>query len=421
MPEGLTGIDQGGRMELARPTTLRGKVRLHAVVQTDETERALRQAARDAGDVELALLTGVLPRHLDRLCQTDGVDMLFVEVNLEDGGDMAALDALVAQSGNKPVIVTSKSASVEALRLLVRMPLADYLPQPLRHDDLVTVLKTSRQRPGPAREGDKKPATVISFIRPAGGLGTTCLAIQTAWELANPSGSRKQKKPSVCLVDLDFQASNCAIYLDLEPTFDLLEIARFPQRLDGGLLRAMTAQHVSGFGVLASPNQLVNHDTITADVIGTVLSAICDVHDYVVIDMPLAWAQWVPTVLSGSDIVYLVSRLSYPIVRQSRQMLLSLSNAGLGGIPLSIVANRYPKQFWQRGLSRREAERAVGRAIEYIVPDEERLVLEAVNRGVPIRDVKRNSGIEKAVRKMVQESLKRLTPADAAVTPTLKR
>ncbi len=413
MPEGLTGIEQGGRMELARPATIRGKVRLHAVVQTDETERALRQAAREAGDVELALLTGVLPRHLDRLFQSDGIDMLFVEVNLEDGGDMAALDALVAQSGAKPVIVTSKSASVEALRLLVRMPLADYLPQPLRHDDLVTVLKTARHRPGVAREGDKKPATVLSFIRPAGGLGATTLAIQTAWELANGSGNKKQK-PSVCLVDLDFQASNCAIYLDLEPTFDLLEIARFPQRLDGGLLRAMTAQHSSGFGVLASPNQLINHDTITGDVVGTVLSAICEQHDYVVIELPLAWAQWVPIVLSGSDVVYLVSRLSYPIVRQTRQLLLGLSNAGLGSIPVSVVANRYPKQFWHRGLSRREAERAISRAIEYIIPDEEKLVMEATNRGVPIRDVKRNSGIEKAVRKMLRESLKRLTPADGA-------
>jgi pilus assembly protein CpaE len=399
-------------MELARVTAHRGKVRLHAVVQTDETERALRQAAREAGDVELSLLTGPLPRHLDRLFQTDGIDMLFVEVDLDDGGDMVALDGLVTHAGTRPVIVTSKSASVDAMRLLVRMPLADYLPQPLRHDDLVTVLKTTRHRPGIVREGDKKPATVISFIRPSGGVGATSLAIQTAYELANPAGRMtKEERPSVCLVDLDFQAGNSSIYLDLEPTFDLLEIARYPQRLDGGLVRAMTAQHASGFGVLAAPNQLVNHDAITADVVGTVLSAICDLHEYVVIDLPLAWSQWVPVVLSGSDIVYLVSRLTYPTVRQTRQLLLGLSNAGLGGIGLSIIGNRQPRQFWQRGLSRREAERAISRAIDYIVPDEEKLLLEAINRGVPVRDVKRNSGIEKAVRKMVRESLKRLTPA----------
>ena len=65
-------------MELVRPTAHRGKVRLHAVVQTDETERALRQAAHDAGDVDVALLTGPLPRHLDRLYQSDTIDMLFV-------------------------------------------------------------------------------------------------------------------------------------------------------------------------------------------------------------------------------------------------------------------------------------------------------------------------------------------------------
>jgi len=410
MPEGLTGIEQGGRMELARVTAHRGKVRLHAVVQTDETERELRQAAREAGDIELSLLTGDLPRHLDRLFQTDGIDMLFVEVNLEDGGDIAALEALVGHAGTRPVVVTSKSASVEAMRMLVRMPLADFMPQPLRHDDLVTVLKTARHRPDVVREGQKKPATVLSFIRPSGGLGATSLAIQTAYELANPAN--KKDKASVCLVDLDFAAGNSAIYLDLEPTFDMLEIARYPQRLDGGLLRAMTSVHGSGIEVLASPNQLVNHDSVTSDIVGTVLSAICELHEYVVIDLPLAWSQWMPVVLSGSDITFLVSRLSYPTVRQTRQFLTSLSNVGLGGINLSIVANREPRRFWERGLSRREAERAISRSIDFVIPDEEKLVLESINRGVPIRDVKRNSGIEKAVRKMIRESLKRLAPAE---------
>jgi len=414
MPEGLTGPERSKRMELRKGAAHRGKIRLHAAVQDEETERALRAACDEASDVDLAVLSGTLPRHLERLLHSENVDMLFVEVNLEDGGDMAALNNLVSHAGGRPVVVTSKSSSVEAMRMLVRMPLADFLPQPMRHDDLVTALRTARHRPVVGtREGEKKPATVLSFIRPSGGLGATTLAIQTAYELANPGG--KEKRPSVLLVDLDFQSGNTSIYLDLEPTFDLLEISRFPQRLDPQLLRAMAAQHPSGIEVLAAPNQLISHDAVSSETLGSVLGVACEMYDFVVIDLPLAWAQWESFVLSGSDVVFLVSRLTYPTVRQTRQLLVSLSSAGLGGLNLVIVANRQPRQFWQRSLSQREAERAIARQIDFLVPDEERVVLEAINRGVPLRDVKKSSGVAKAVRKLVRESLKRVVPVQAMV------
>jgi pilus assembly protein CpaE len=412
MPEGLTGLERGKPMEPRRGTAHRGKIRLHAVVQDNGTEQALQAASKESGDVDLVVLTGSLPRHLERLLQSENVDMLFVEVNLEDGGDMAALNNLVSHAGARPIVVTSKTSSVEAMRLLVRMPLADFLPQPMRHEDLVAALRTARHRPAVGvREGEKKPATVLTFIRPSGGIGATTLAIQTAYELANPGG--REKPPTVLLVDLDFQSGNVAIYLDLEPTFDMPEISRFPQRLDPQLLRAMATSHTCGIEVLAAPNQLLNHDAISSEILGSVLGVACEMYDYVVIDLPLAWTQWASFVLSGSDVVFLVSRLTYPTVRQTRQLLLSLGNVGLGGLNLVIVGNRHPRQFWQRSLSQREAERAVARKIDFVVPDEERLVLEAINRGVPLREVKRNSGIAKAVRKMVRESLKRVVPIQA--------
>jgi pilus assembly protein CpaE len=414
MPEGLTGPERRGRMEQKRGVPHRNRIRLHAVIQSDETERVLQAAAGEAGDVDIAILNGSLPHHLERLLQSENVDMLFVEVNLEDGGDMAALGNLVSHASGRPVVVTSKSTNVDAMRLLVRLPLADFLPQPLRPDELIGALRAARLRPAiGVREGERKPASVLTFLRPCGGIGATTLAIQTAYELANSGG--KGGAPSVLLVDLDFQSGNAAIYLDIEPTFDLLEISRFPQRLDPQLLRSMAAQHPSGIEVLAAPNQLISHDAVNSETLGSVLGVACEMYDYVVLDLPLAWSQWASFVLSGSDLVFLVTRLTYPTVRQTRQLLLSLSNVGLGGLNLSVVANRQPRQFWHRSLSQREAERAISRPIDFVVPDEDKLVLEAINRGVPLQTVKRNNGVAKAVRKMVRESLKRATPVQAMV------
>ena len=66
----------------------------------------------------------------------------------------------------------------------------------------------------------------------AGGVGSTTMAIETAFLLHNSAA----RGASTCVVDLNFQQGVCAEYLDLEPRFDLTEIENQPERLDRHLL-----------------------------------------------------------------------------------------------------------------------------------------------------------------------------------------
>src|SRR5262245_19839031 len=93
---------------------------------------------------EIGVMRGRARDHLaDRLGQ---LDVLVVDIDLGDREDMTALERLLAGDVRPAVIVTSPNASVEAMRQLIRLGVADYLPQPITRDDVVGVIRSARAR-----------------------------------------------------------------------------------------------------------------------------------------------------------------------------------------------------------------------------------------------------------------------------------
>ena len=133
----------------------------------------------------------------------------------------------------------------------------------------------------------------------AGGVGTTTLALQTAFQLHN-SVSRGA---STCIVDLNFQQGACAEYLDLDPRFDITEIENQPERLDRQLLDAMLSKHASGLCVLAAPTKPSEMRSFNTDVVVRMLDLVSAYFDNVVIDMPRTWFPWTETVLPPNRLI----------------------------------------------------------------------------------------------------------------------
>lgn len=92
---------------------------------------------------------------------------------------------------------------------------------------------------------------VVTFMRASGGMGATTLAINAAYALTR---STDAVPPRVCVLDLDPQFGNVALYLDLGYGRGIVDIIRSPSRLDGELLRGAMLQHHSGMHVLTAPD-----------------------------------------------------------------------------------------------------------------------------------------------------------------------
>lgn len=377
--------------------------RIRAIVQSAETEHDLRTAFAGTSQFEIGIVRGGLDdRRLDRLGPQD---VLIVDIDLENKQDMAALQRILAGEARPVVIVTAPNASVDALRQLIRLGVADFLPQPIVHDDVLDIVQSVRSRARPGLDRPQHECQVLSFVHRSGGMGATSLAIQTAFELARVR--RGQPKRRICLIDLDFQGGAAWLHLDAEPLLDIAEIVRSPHRLDAELLTAMTTHHPSGFDVIAAPNGSMNPDSVPADVVSHLMSLACDVYDCVVIDLPLNWTRWFVDILAGSDRIYLTLQSTVVAVKQAHLFLEQIKETGAARAPLSVILNRYRRSWWRPGLKVREIERALGRKIDYFVPSDYRLFSEAANHGMPIGKFHAGSGAEKQIGRLARETLKR--------------
>ncbi len=200
--------------------------------------------------------------------------------------------------GRVPVVVVTQEFNAAAVRILVQLKVADFLVKPISTADLVRSVIRALQ--GPGRE-ENSESQIYTFMPAAGGVGTTTLALQTAFQLHHSV----TRGASTCVVDLNFQQGACAEYLDLEPRFDITEIENQPERLDRQLLDVMLSKHASGLCVLAAPTRPSEMRSFKTDVVVRMLDLVSAYFDNVVIDMPRTWFPWTETVLLGSNKLYI--------------------------------------------------------------------------------------------------------------------
>jgi pilus assembly protein CpaE len=216
--------------------------------------------------------------------------------------------------------------------------------------------------------------------------------------LLNSGGPRA--KPSTCLVDLDFQHGAVADYLDLEPRHNLAEIEPRRARLDRQLLEVMLSYHASGLAVVAAPNQPAEMRSFDPDVVTRLLDLVSSNFDYVVFDMPRTWFSWTDSVLLGSNKLFIVSETTVPGLRHGKQLVAAIKER-LDGPKPEIIVNRFQARMFSAGLRLADLKQVLGDAFTAAVPNDYPLVREAIDRGVPLDEVKPGNKITAEIKRLV--------------------
>jgi pilus assembly protein CpaE len=272
---------------------------------------------------------------------------------------------------------------------------ADFLVKPVPQVDLVRACARVAKAPDHA---DKREAQIFTFLPAVGGAGVTTLAVQTAMLLLN-SGARG--KTATCLVDLDFQHGSCSDYLDIEPRLNLNEIEPRPERLDRQLLEVMLSQHPSGLAVIAAPNRPAEMRSFDPDVVTRLLDLVSSHFDYVVFDMPRTWFSWTDSVLLGSNRLFIVSETTVPGLRHAKQLVEAIRERLGDGPHPQVIINRFVQKMFSPGLRRSDIEQAIGDAFLACVPNDYGLVREAIDRGVPLDEIKPGNKITFQLKKLI--------------------
>ena len=347
--------------------------------------------------IDIAIVEGTVAAEADAL---DVGDATVVVVDLDAGqaAEMAGLARLTARTnGRPPVIAVTQTFDANLARILLQMRVADFLVKPVQPIDLVRACAQASK--APTGGGETTEAKIYTFLPAVGGAGVTTLAVQAAMMLLNARGPRA--KTSTCLVDLDFQHGAVADYLDLEPRLNLAEIEPRPDRLDRQLLEIMLSYHDSGLAVVAAPNRPAEMRSFDPDVVTRLLDLVSSHFEYVVFDMPRTWFSWTDSVLLGSNRLLIVSEATVPGLRQAKQLVAAIKERLGEGPKAEVVINRFQQRMFSSGLALKDIEQTIGEAFCSAIPNDYQLVREAIDRGVPLDDVKPGNKITAELKKLV--------------------
>jgi pilus assembly protein CpaE len=339
-----------------------------------------------------------------------GIDLtaatiVVADLDAGDESELAALERLMGEIGSwPPLVAVIENFDESVARRLMQMRVADFLIKPVPPVELVRacarVAHAARTMAAgnAAAEAETTEAQIFTFLPAVGGAGVTTLAVQTAMLLLN-SGTRG--KTATCLVDLDFQHGTCADYLDIEPRLNLGEIEPRPERLDRQLLEVMLTQHSSGLAVIAAPNRPAEMRSFDPDVVTRLLDLVSSHFDYVVIDMPRTWFSWTDSVLVGSNRLFIVSETTVPSLRHARQLVDAIRERLGEGPKPQVIINRFTQKMFSPGLRKSDVEQAIGEAFLACIPNDYALVREAIDRGVPLEEVKKGNKITQQLKKLI--------------------
>ena len=385
-------------MSVMNPNETAGNWRAHkreAVVQLyldgAEGDAAALVGARVAGfPISLNLLSAS-----DRIDPEDlaGCAAAIVQVDQGLPASVKRFETLAA-STRTPLIAAAYEPPLALVRALVRAGAHDVVPLPLEISDLETSLGPIRERI--ARSGAHENAAngkVVCVIKSVGGIGATSLLTQLAIRAAE---NEAQFGREVGLCDLDLQFGNAAFQLGLRPSLTFFDLLEAGDRLDAELLRATLTTHPSGLKVISAPSSLMPLDAVTSEQLIAIMELAKREFGTVFVDLPSNWTNWSLSLLAQADLVLLVTELSVTGLHRARRQLELLREQDLASIDLRVVVNRFEKGLL-RTIRESDVQKALGRDIAYTIANDPAVMHLAVERGVPISDIKRKSAVGKDI------------------------
>lgn len=333
-----------------------------------------------------------------KFLQTGNPQIIILEIKeLEQGVKETAF--LVSKFPQATVIVTAAEKNPDWILRLIRAGAGEYLTKPIIATELVdAVNKVARLHVQKSGQNSAKGA-VISVYNPAGGMGTTTIAVNLAAALAAGGGS-------VALLDLNLFSGDITAFLDLAPRYTLANVTAKMGQIDASFLRSIIVPHSSGVHVLNGPSDLGDADSIQPEQIREVITVLRTIFEYTIIDTGGQLFGCNLTAFNLSDRILFTTVLSLPALKNAKRYLLALDREGLRSDRVKLVVNRHnPKDDIKLG----DAEKVLNTRVYLTVPNAYADVRTSINKGVPLITCFPRSPATKAVedlaRQLTQETI----------------
>lgn len=330
------------------------------------------------------------------------IDLVFVHLDPSVDFNLEIIRQVMEMHPGTAVFTLSEHQEGDIVLRALRAGVREFLLKPLTDEELTRAMAKIESSGAAA----PKRGRLISVIGSSGGVGATSLACNLAVELSEQVG----KPNRVALVDLDFRFGQVATMLDIQAQFTVADLCDSPEHIEPQMIDKALVNHASGVRVLARPAAFQQADMITAAHCASVISALSEHCDYVVVDGPTRYDPGGQSIIDAADFNLLVIQLLVTSVRNADRICRELNQQGFQLDRVQIVCNRLDADPGFLDIAQVEA--TIGRPVFATVPDDWRSMSAAINIGQPLSAQWGRTRVRQAIAALAA----RIHGGEAAVT-----
>lgn len=301
-------------------------------------------------------------------------DLVFVEIpSSEEARGVRAIQDLSNALPETAIVATGPSHSADFVIQVIRAGAVEFLSRPIDRVDVIAALdKLTRFRRGSS--APRISGQVISVFSLKGGLGVTTVATNLAVCLA------EQKPDATLLIDMDTRQSEVATFLNLKPTYSVLDAFENIERMDESFLRGLLVKHKSDLWVLAGPPR-IERAVMTSEQIQAGLEIMRSHFRYVVLDLRHDLDLGTLAALEMSDTILFLTGPTVSAVRSAAQGIAALKQAGISAQKVKIAVMRLDSG---QDVTVKHIRDSLGVPIFWTAPSDYWPVVSAINNGEPV-------------------------------------
>lgn len=295
-----------------------------------------------------------------------------VIVNLDPGAidNLRHIAPLIRQFPEVSFFVMSQVLDPNLLMEAMHIGVKEFIPLPIAEAKFKQAIERLASAHGMSHKGK-----IINVIPTIGGVGSTTIACNIASLLA--------QKHKTVLIDLDLVRGGVANYFDARPRYTIADVVQSGENVDRQVLdNALSIHAKSNLAILARPELPEDSQRINQAGLLRLMNVLTRMFDYVVIDSMMSVDPLYSSTLNHATLNLIVMQLNVPSAKNAERFVGALRRSGIESSKIKTVVNRYVKKGWD--IEPSEVEKALGLKLEWMVPNDFKNAIAAINYGEPV-------------------------------------
>ncbi len=336
-------------------------------------------------------------RELDFLKLGKGVHVIFIDLTMVANQSHFDLLSEVTANFDGPIVAVGNMHKKGEVQRCFRAGATDYLDAtnfetnfPQIEDRLNTTLPKS---------GDA--GKLVLILSRNGGTGKSTIAVNLA------AAIDLQHKTPVGIAEFDFDNSDVADLMSLEPEFTIADLLTSDRGYDLQMFtRALSRYKDSGIEVLTTPSTLHDHLDFESEGLVGIVERFRARFPITIIDMAQGYTRIDQQIIDMADLVLVVIELNSLSLRNTMKFLkFEIQKRSQSASRFQVLVNRRGQPY---EVSLGDAESTLNTTLDWILPYDPKVANQSINVGVPVVEEQPKSSLAIAFSQLADKLMTRL-------------